>query len=252
MIRLITPDMEKEVFTNLSYADIYEAKINVLFITYGLSCNFCSFYEAVNEKNERVLLMSQLGRDYVIKQYSEDFDEEELAAFLRMNRAFGVFLPPSVLKKIERFVTCEYLYNNLMEYLGERYFPSSGLMEANPSLDDAYEILRHDFKLHRDIWLTDLSHRIRHGISRLFIYGGACTATVLYDKGDVFITQVATKEAARGKGLATSLLREIASLTEYRDKRVLLVCRNTKLDFYTKVGFKRVGDAAQIYGLTSD
>lgn len=242
MIKQIT-DINK---LNLcSYTDIYEGKIKVLYETYGFGSKFCSFY-----CQGESLLISKLDCDFVVKTYEKDFDAEELASFLKLSNARGVFLSSDVLKAIEPFISGEYLFNNLMEYNAHYKTERSGLLDAFPRLDDVFEILKHDFNITHDLWLTDVSHRIRHGISTVYLYDKVSSATVLYDKDDiVFITQVATKFSERGKGIATKMLREIADTDRYKNKQILLVCRNKMLSFYENAGFKKIGEAAQIYRL---
>lgn len=237
--------INKKKLSGLDSSDIYEGKIKTLYRAYGLDYKFCRFYE-----QGASLLISQLDRDFVIKQYADngEFDAEELAGFLKHNRASGVFLSPEVLKSLEPFINGEYLYNNLMEYDACFNVKESGLLDGKPVLDDVFDIVKHDFNVTYDLWLTDASHRERHGISKFYLYGGKSTATVLYDdSGVAFITQVATKKEERGKGLATNMLRELAE--GYKNKSVLLVCRDRMLGFYEKTGFKKIGGAAQIYRL---
>lgn len=237
---------DKERLNELHSSDIYEGKIKTLYRAYGLDYEFCRFYT-----QGEALLISQLGRDFIIKIYSDsNFNAEELAEFLKLNRASGVFLSPEVLKKLEPFISGEYLYNNLMEYAAEHKTAETGLLNGKPKLDDVFDIIKNEFNVTYGLWLTDASHRERHGISAFYLYGKASTATVLYDDGGVaFITQVATKKEARGKGLATAMLREIAE--SYKDKRMLLVCREKMLAFYENAGFKKIGSAAQIYRLNT-
>lgn len=244
MIRLLT---DRGKLNRLVSADVYEGKIKTLFRAYGFDYKFCLFYEQGDS-----LLISQLGRDFVVKLYSDEinrgFNPEELAEFLKHNRAAGIFLPPEVLKSIEPFISGEYLYNNLMEYNTHCNIKKTGLLNGKPALDDVFDIIKHDFNVEYNLWLTDASHRERHGISKFYLYGGKSTATVLYDDdGIAFITQVATKAEERGKGLATNMLRELAE--SYVNKRVLLVCRDKMLGFYKKTGFIKIGNAAQIYKL---
>jgi hypothetical protein len=54
-------------------------------------------------------------------------------------------------------------------------------IDENPSLDRVYDILREGFPELSDygLWLTDTSHRQRHGITRLFMYMSSATASVL-------------------------------------------------------------------------
>ncbi len=239
MISLIS---DNKLLEELKFSDIYEGKIKVLYQAYGSDYDFCSFY-----KQDNSLIMSKLDRDFVIKSYTEDYDAGELAAYLKANRATSVFLSESVLRQLEPCITGEYLYNNLMEYIGEY---EEHELDEKPKLDEVYSILKHGFNINYENWITDVSHRIRHGISKTVLYKNASTVTVLYDRDDiVFLTQVATLPECRGKGLATEMLREVSGRYSKMGKRVLLVCRDKMQSFYENVGYKRIDSAAQIYRL---
>lgn len=87
-------------------------------------------------------------------------------------------------------------------------------------------------------WYTDLSHRVRHNMSKIYTYNNACSATAyLFNKGTVMITQLATLEQERGKGLARQLLFHIAS-DKPNTKEILLLSQSETSDkFYEKIGF---------------
>ena len=68
-------------------------------------------------------------------------------------------------------------------------------VEMNPSLDDVYKILSEGFPniLDYPLWLTDTSHRCRHGVSHIMTYKNATTATIMFDIDDnVLVGEVAT------------------------------------------------------------
>lgn len=239
MITQITDELE---LIQLEYYDIYEAKIKTLHTAYGMNYPFCRFF-----RQDDSLIISQLDRDFVVAQYSH-FGAAELAEFLRANRATGVFLSAETLDALLPYIRGEYLFNNLMEFSVQPETGHNALLDPLPKLDEVYNILCTSFTLNYETWLTDVSHRVRHDISRVYLYDGKTTATVLYDEDDiVFITQVATSPHSRGQGLAKTMLHEIAAA--YPGKSVRLVCRDAMLGFYENAGFTRIGSAAQIYRL---
>lgn len=68
----------------------------------------------------------------------------------------------------------------------------------------------------------------------------ACAFALFEGEKSVLLGAVATKESARGKGLASKLVGTLAE--EKSDKEVYLFCRNDGLvDFYRKIGFVPVG-----------
>lgn len=92
------------------------------------------------------------------------------------------------------------------------------------------------------IWFTDISHRIRHKISRMYTYEGICTATVFSNIGGlVYIVQLATLEEHRGKGYAAQLLCHIA--TEEKARTLIVLSQNAQSDkFYEKNKFEYIGE----------
>ena len=132
----------------------------------------------------------------------------------------------------------------------EKEYTPSPLLDTRPSLDDVYAILRDGFRLEHSPWLTDVSHRVRHGISAVFLYGEASTVTAFYDiNGHVFLTQVATDFLRRKEGLATAMLGEVCRMYKSRGKRIFLICRDTMRGFYIRAGFRKIDEAAQVYQL---
>ena len=79
-----------------------------------------------------------------------------------------------------------------------------------PKLQDVYGILQEGFPnlLDYPIWLTDVSHRCRHGMSHVLTYRNSSTLTLVFDwKDQVLVGQVATRAAQRGSGYARDFLR---------------------------------------------
>ncbi|MDR1755329.1 MAG: GNAT family N-acetyltransferase [Eubacterium sp.] len=229
---------DEHILKSLGYKDIYEGKIKVLYRAYGIKQNFCSFF-----MQDKSLLISRLDRDYIIKIFDDDYDAEELAAFLNASNAKGLFLPSELLKQLAPYVhALELRYCGIMEYRGGH---KPDIIDGSPDLTDIFNILKNDFYIEYSSWLTDVSHRVRHGISKVFLYRSASTVTALYDAdGQVFLTQVATKSELRGQGLASGMLKEVAGRYTNDGKITSLVCRNALIPFYEKTGFVKTGEAA--------
>ena len=110
-----------------------------------------------------------------------------------------------------------------------------------PILDDVYGILSEGFPnlLDYSVWLADTSHRIRHGISRVFTYKNSTTASIVYDIDDcVLVGQVATKISSRGSGYARAFLKWLATYLEKQNKTAFLNALDTRESFYREIGFK--------------
>lgn len=90
-------------------------------------------------------------------------------------------------------------------------------------------------------WYTDLSHRVRHGVSRIYTLPGVCSCTISSNEnGIVTFTHLGTHQDFRQKGYAKRMLSHIAM--EENATRLLLASQNTDSDrFYEKLGFKQSG-----------
>ncbi len=125
--------------------------------------------------------------------------------------------------------------------------PEMEEINAAPVLDDVFPILKDGFPgIKYEDWYTDISHKTRHGISSVYVYGGA-TATVMADiNGSVFISLVATKNESRGKGEAKKLLRRLGLYFEKQGKEVSILCKPELSSFYRKAGFYEAGRAITV------
>ncbi|MCL2085999.1 MAG: GNAT family N-acetyltransferase [Oscillospiraceae bacterium] len=235
---MITLINNKQALEKLTHGDIYEGKIKTLERAYGFSQNFCAFYQQADS-----LLLSRLDGDFVIKVLEEDYDVQELALFLKAHNAKNLFLPPKLLQELELFIeNAQLRYCGILEYEG-KHIPQK--ISDSPDLTAVFDILKQDFNIEYSSWLTDVSHRVRHGISTVYLYNNASTVTALYDADShVFLTQVGTAPQERGRGLAAAMLKEVAGRYKKSGKTVSLVSRYSLMPFYEKVGFKKVGTAA--------
>ena len=219
---------------------VTDGKAAALFRAYGGGTDFCRFY-----RQDDALLVAVLDSDYVICTVGGDPDFEELAAFVRINGFNSLLAEEDVCSGLEKNgLEAEFAREALMEYRGG-YIPAP--TEKNPPLDDVYAILKSSFgDIPYEPWLLDTSHRIRHGVSDVYVLGKS-TCTVLFDHGGyAFVTQVATAPEERGKGSAKRLLQSAAGECSLHAK-TRLVCREAIIPFYEKCGFERIGTVCRIY-----
>lgn len=91
-------------------------------------------------------------------------------------------------------------------------------------------------------WYTDISHRVRHGVSKLYTIDQVCVG-VRYgiEEGWLGISQLATLPEQRGRGLAGEMLSHIAA--ETMPEQGLLVQSQTPASdrFYERAGYTRCG-----------
>lgn len=96
-----------------------------------------------------------------------------------------------------------------------------------------------------DGWVTDFSHRIRHGcacpamIKKDGAYAATAAAMNVMDES-IFLGAVSTDGQYRGKHYAHTLLRGLCE--KYENRIVYLICKKDKQAFYEKAGFKMTGE----------
>ncbi len=202
---------------------------------YGTAYDFCRFYR--NDKGCVILLINS-----TMLLDGESFDPDELSMFVHMYRPFRIEGSQQGIKMLSGISGYRKLHRTIFQLVPDR---GNALddddINTSPQLDDIYAILADGFPnlLDYPMWLADTSHRIRHGISRVFSYNGTTTASVIYDINDyVLVGQVATLTEARGSGYARKLLNWLAGYLDSQGKTSLLYALDTRESFYREIGFK--------------
>lgn len=116
-------------------------------------------------------------------------------------------------------------------------------VEFNPKLSDVYDILKEGFPnlIDYPLWLTDTSHRCRHGVSHVLTYKNSTTVTIVFDQENhVMIGQVATRIANRGSGYARDFLKWLAAWLGELGKDAVLYALDIRRSFYQQIGFEEV------------
>ncbi len=239
MIRNIT-EVDLNSIDSL-HKDYYGRKILSYYIAYGAKYDFCRFYEISDENSKGYMV--QFNAVMIISA-DVSLCTEEIATFIMMNRPFRVEAPWILLENLCDIDGYKMLKRTKFEFTDHKpeNFNEDDFT-ATPSLDDIYEILHEGFPSIAEygLWITEHSHKIRRGLSEIYLYKGCTTATVIYDVDDhVLIGQVATKEEARGKGYARELLYWIGHILSQGGKKVSLFALDYRESFYREIGFKAV------------
>ena len=234
MIRQITKEFELNTY--LLRKSWRGRKMYSMYKAYGLEYPFCQFF-TVGENGVLLIFNSTM---LIVNSAPEE--AEDLSAFIRMHRPFRVECDEPV-----RAILAEKLteYESLHRTTFQLQPDSSAIeveqyVEMNPSLDDVYRILQAGFPNLQDygLWLTDTSHRCRHGISHVFTYKNSTTATIMFDIDDkVLVGQVATLPEARGLGHARAFLRWLAWFLAQFNKEAVLYALDIRESFYREIGF---------------
>lgn len=227
----------------------YSRRIKSHFYAYGTDYSFSRFF-FVEDSKEIVGIISIFNSTMIVasvesKALSESM-LDEISGFVRMNKPMTV--------------ECEYIYaEHLAERLNDEYsgdmrtefdfiakhkLPPMSVNEL-PRLDDVFDVLKTSFPAIADsyeLWITDTSHRIRHGLSQSFLLNDCSTATIQYIIDDIaLIGHVATVPQMRGKHYARHLLYWIGERLTQDGFKVKLYARPHRVSYYEEIGFKAIG-----------
>ena len=223
-------------------------------LSYGLSYDFISAWEQRDEYGNLTAFLSKY-EGTVCVHASAAADREELLSFLRMVGFSAAVGPVDLFSDFGR----EEDVGSVMELdLGADFLgtPSTAaglslhwdtdysvfyklLLTGNPGyLSDDYPA-----------FLTDLSHRVRHGTAHtvlLYENGQAVSAAaaLVETSSAVLLGAVATLPEARGSHYASTLLKALCD--RYPDRRIFLMCRPDKVPFYQKLGMRETNHFLEI------
>ncbi len=235
MIRQITDRLEisQDKISN----DHYGRRFRALLQAYGTGYDFCRFYEIFDDSARGYFVILNSAMTVTA---AEELDTGEISMFIQLNQITSVEMPLYIAEKIEAggYVKTERV---LFEF-SKGIFSADISVNENPKLDEVFEILKDGFSLEGcyELWLTDASHQIRHGISRVFIYNST-TATMYYNiDGIAFFGQVATALSARGKGYARELLYWLEDKMSGNEVKAQLFAKPHRVSFYEGLGFKPI------------
>ncbi len=239
MIRKI--DNKNNIDREFLVRTYYGRKFLAYLGAYDVSYDFCRFFELIYGDIKGY--MFQINATLVVCAESE-FPCDELEQFILMNQPFRVEAPSFILKNIENIDGYHKLKRTQFEFsehIPENFNESE--LEENPKLDEAYDIITEGFPniSNYGLWITENSHRIRRGTSKIYLYKGCTTATVIYDVDNhVLIGQVATRESARGNGYARELLYWLGHKLRSEGKSITLFALDYRESFYREIGFSEI------------
>lgn len=175
----------------------YGRRIKAWFEAYGFKYDFCRFYEISQEFLFGYAAI--LNSSAVIAVVGNDFDMEELEFFIMSSGVQSIEMPRNLAQKLKLsgYNSCERIFFNFVP--GK--YPNDMIVEKNPRLDDVFGILRTSFPIEDNyaLWLTETSHRVRHGISRVYLYKDTTAELCFKGDGCAFFGQIATAPQSRGK-----------------------------------------------------
>lgn len=209
---------------NLPEKGVEAQKIRSLLLAYGTNYDFCRFFTGEN------VVLAQLNGDFIIGDFGET-DFGELAEFLNFSGFSEIFCSEYLGLLLDKQLGVKQEIVNLMRFAG---VPEKNALEILAPAD-AFRIIKTGFDFDFEMWYLDMSHRVRHGVSRLYGLDGAALAVQYNQNGEALISQVATLPENRGKGYARRLISAVCA--ELHESEVFVLCEDRLLGFYEKIGF---------------
>lgn len=205
-------------------------KIRALLLAYGTDYDFCRFYASEN------VISAGFYDDFILCSLGEP-DYDELCGFLSFSGFSRIFCAENTGKILSEKLSLNRKRLNLMRFSGILRQTAASVSEV--SLSDAYDVLKTSFDFEFEPWYLDMSHRIRHNISRLYGYNGSVLAVQHDIRGEALLSQIATVPEKRGKGNASALISAVCRKLE--GSKVYLLCEDDLAAFYVRNGFEFCG-----------
>lgn len=196
-----------EQLSELPARGVEALKIWALFNAYGGSYEFCRFFR------QGSTYLACLDGSFVICE-DPGCDWEELAGFLAMNGFSDLFCSETAGDMLRGKIPAEFSRVCLMEL---RMPEKSGekLPECSPS--EAWKVISTRFPIDFEPWYLDMSHRVRHGVSRC-VSDGRSALVVQHSIGsESLISQVAVLPDFEGKGVRRRIASQSLPRPWWRD-----------------------------------
>lgn len=220
---------------------------------HGKKYDFLDFWLQRDDSNKAVCAFCKYYSTLII--CGSTFDIEEIEEFVYM------IFPSNIICDSNLNMNCNYIKLtgetmlcseiNDFEYIPDAEYCITKIGSNMQSLKNVYNLLLAENSGNEMIpdfenYVLDISHRIRHGVAKVYALKNNCgqivsTATVLAfsDKAAV-IGCVATDFHNRNKGYATSLVKYITE-KEIKKNRAVYLHREKHIALYERIGFKTVG-----------
>ena len=215
----------QEQLSALPEQGVEAQKIRALFLAYGGSYDFCRFYRQADT------YLAALDGSFVIAE-QPGADYEEIAQFLCMHGFTDIFCSDETGNRLKPLIPAEFTPGQLMVYCGEKHggFPP----ECTPM--EAWSVIGSRFDIPFEPWYLDISHRVRHGVTRC-ISDGRATLVIQHEiNGESLISQVCVLPEYEHRGIAGELVRSVSAAIS---GKVQLICEESLCGFYEKCGYRK-------------
>lgn len=225
--------MIKRIFdTDIKLSESYYGyKIRSLLNAYGTSYDFCKLY--MNEADGTILTYNST----MIADGS--FDENELDSFIEMLCPVTVEVPADICLNLnDDYVRTE---RSLFKAPKGLFCDEDIDVKHNTFTADCFPMISEAFGITGfDEWYVDISHKIRHGVSDIYLYKTTTVTKAFEINGFVFLSHIATAGADRGQGNAARLIKWLCEKYEKECKEVYLYSKKERYTFYQSLGFEKI------------
>lgn len=209
--------------------DYFGRRLLAQFEAYGAEYDFCRFYRFSN--GEKSALLCAFNDSLTV---AGTVDSEEFSLFLKA--LSPAYVEGAGIEKIDGYKGTKRRLFQLESGVVEDDFLREMTVEINPPLDTIYDILKQGFSIPFDAWLTDTSHRVRHGKATIFRYKSTIVVEKFCVNSHAFYCQLVTALADRGTGQARELLAFVASRARARGSVTELLSEGERFGFYEEIG----------------
>lgn len=223
-----------EELARLPKTGVEAQKIRALMLAYGTNYDFCRFY--LSDK----AAFCEMSGSFVLCGLSEHKkqDVEELSGFFAMRGFSEIFCSDALGKALSEKLRCKTMKVNLLRFDGKLH--ENAEIDKSPPLDEVFKILDAFFDIDYEQWYVDMSHRIRHNIAKARRLDDSVLIIQHDLNGEALLSQIATLPEKRKTGGATRLINAVCA--ELSNSAVFVLCEDSLLDFYLKIGFVKVSD----------
>lgn len=211
----------------------YGRKLKSLFRAYGTNYDFCKFYQSDNDfigiYNQNMIYTGNGINNLV-----------EFKIFVDINSPDEIEVPEK-LSKTKNFDGYRKINRAYYEFAHGSYQENMDVDE-NPRLDDVFDIVKEGFDVKDNYreWMTDISHRVRHGVSKCYIWNNTTATCHFIENNVAFFGQISTKQSERGKGNARQLLYYLQDKFAKQGITCALYAQQHRWSFYDSLGFKAI------------
>lgn len=209
----------------------YGRKILAAYKAYGAGYDFCKFYSCKNG------VIHIYNTSMVI---AGNIDALETEMFINMTKPMAIEVPNNIDLQLDSAYVCK--HRTLFRVKSGDTHIDFNDVKVNSYTDKCFEILTKSFDNigNYDEWYVDISHKIRHNVSELYLFDSTTVTQQFNINGFIFLSHIATAPEARGRGTARRLLYCLGNEAEKRGGNAYLFALDHRRSFYESIGFEPV------------